>query len=537
MRTLAAANAPSFTVDSATLSASVRTLLEHHEGLALNAKGQLEGKGLSFVEEHSDQDIAPLPGLSSIAHGAKMFHLVPAAVDLPPHLERHRHLIISDAAVLSKGVATLAETDGLPIGEVVEALNAYGTRTLAARLDRAAKRELARSRTGENPLFAGALPIEAAAPMLVDGLVKRTGVSVFFGAFDEFKTTTLLDMAVHISMGSTWQGRQVTPRPVVWYALEGADEIPVRVRALEAKIRGAQAAWGNDFAPIVVRNRIPESAIAWRTELASIKATISNYIEARKTLGELEQFTSYDGAAPVVVIDTLSIALGGDDEKGPRAAGFIAACLDLLKARDDLDLPDFYEDKAGEAEWIKQNPGREASVDVVEPVAEHVLIAHHQTKTGTDFAGNRTIGDNTHGLYRVHRFGKMSDRERPYAGQLTPLRVKGIARPAAMRFEVEVVPVEGTEQTAAILKDRAAEIPGELAPVIAALRELPDHGAITPSDLNDCLDLVAGADGRTDAAKRQARKRSRDQLEEAGVIEPIEDDGGKVVSYRFHDPA
>jgi hypothetical protein len=93
------------------------------------------------------------------------------------------------------------------------------------------------------------------------------------------------------------------------------------------------------------------------------------------------------------------------------------------------------------------------------PVAEHVSIAHHATKSGTDFGGHRAIGADTHGLYRIHRFGSMANTERPYAGQLTPLRVKSIARLAPMRFEVQVVPVEGTEQTAAILKDKAAEIP------------------------------------------------------------------------------
>ena len=43
---------------------------------------------------------------------------------------------------------------------------------------------------------------------------------------------------------------------------------------------------------------------------------------------------------PIVVIDTLSLALGGDDEKGPRAPGFIKDCLDLLKERPDLSLPE-----------------------------------------------------------------------------------------------------------------------------------------------------------------------------------------------------
>ena len=36
-------------------------------------------------------------------------------------------------------------------------------------------------------------------------------------------------------------------------------------------------------------------------------------------------------------------------------------------------------------------------------------------------------------------------------------------------------------------------------------------------------------------AKRKARQRYRDKLEAAGVIEPVEDDNGKVTAYFFHD--
>jgi hypothetical protein len=520
------------------LSPSVRRLLESVDGLALNAKGQLEGKGVSFVQTSSDEDVPPVPGLATIARMQRLFYLVPAAVDLPAHLEGRRHRVISDADILANGIAAGAGDAPLTADKIPAALEDYSGATMQARQARRARQELERNRTGAKPLFAGALPIEPTAPMLVEGLVRQSGVSVFYGAFDEFKTTLLLDMAVHIAMGATWQGRKVAPRPVIWYALEGSDEIPVRVRALTAKLSGKQTAWGDDFAPIVVRDRIPEDPIAWRTEIAKLGQAISSHLEARQQLGEIEHFTAYNGAAPLVVVDTLSIALGGEDEKGPRAAGFISACLDLLKERDDLGVPDsvFFNDYPDATEeWLKQNPGRINSIYIHDPVAEHVLIAHHTTKTGTDFGGHRSIGADTHGLYRIHRFGSMANPDRPYAGQLTPLRVKGMARPAPIRFNVEVVKVEGTEQTAAILRDKVAEIPAELAPIIEALRELENPDAIAPSDLNACLDQVAGADGRSDAAKRQARKRIRDQLEAAGVIEPIENDGGKAVSYRFHD--
>ena len=129
----------------------------------------------------------------------------------------------------------------------------------------------------------------------------------------------------------------------------------------------------------------------------------------------------------------------------------------------------------------------------------------------------------------------ITDAERPYAGQLTPIRVKGIPRPAPIRFDVDVVPVEGTKQTAAILKDKATAIPKELKPVIKALRELENPEAIPPADLIECLDVVAARGAKDGPAKRKARQRYREKLEAAGVIEPVEDQNGKVAFHRFHD--
>jgi len=171
------------------------------------------------------------------------------------------------------------------------------------------------------------------------------------------------------------------------------------------------------------------------------------------------------------------------------------------------------------------------------PVAAHIIVIHHQTKTGIGFAGHGAIAANTHGLYRVHRFGKITDTERPFAGQITPIRVKGIPRPAPIRFDVDVVRVEGTKQTAAILKNKATAIPKEIRPIIDAFRELDNPEEITPAELNECIDVVAASGAKDGSAKRKARQRNREKLEAAGVIEAVEDDNGKLAFYRFHDTA
>jgi hypothetical protein len=160
-------------------------------------------------------------------------------------------------------------------------------------LIRDAKRRLERDKN----LFVAAKKVPETEPMLIEGLIRERGVSVFYGAFDEFKTTLVLDMMAHVAMGAPWQGRKVKPRPVIWYALEGEDELPKRVQALEAKI-GTDTAWGEGHAPIKVFDRLPETGEAWRLEISKIKSQFTTHIGTRKELGmcpssyKLEQSTA-----------------------------------------------------------------------------------------------------------------------------------------------------------------------------------------------------------------------------------------------------
>lgn len=535
-------------------NATARELTEYG-GLEWIASGYLDGKkAYLFITCAYDVEV-PLPAkLPCVVQDSRVDFLIPIEVDLPDHWKSKASPRLycnpDSPAYIPPQSDDLTSEPPFDGAKVVDAFRGYADAVFDATRVRNAKSRLETARSGSAGLYGSAARIDEATPMLIDGLMRERGVSVVYGDFDEFKTTLVLDMMAHVAMGAPWQGRTVLPRPVIWYALEGADELPARLRALEGAIAGADPAWGNDLAPVTVRDRIPEAPRQWRAEISRITEQWDDLIGARETLGQMpsearidprngDSYTRqrypdelFNGCQPVVVIDTLSLALGGEDEKGPRAVGFINECLDLLKARPDMARPDF-SSVDDETKWEKDHPGEGYLME--HPVASHIIVIHHQTKTGTDFAGHRAIAANTQGLYRVHRFGSLNDADRPYAGQLTPMRVKGIPRPAPVRFEVEIVSITGTRQTAAILKDKVAAVPKELLPAIAALRDLAGHEAITPSDLNLCLDVVAAGEGKKDSAIRMARKRSLEKLTAAGVIEPNDDDG-KVTSYRFHDP-
>jgi hypothetical protein len=164
--------------------------------------------------------------------------------------------------------------------------------------------------------------------------------------------------------------------PITWYALEGKEEIPVRLRALEASLKGKKPQWGDDRAPVTVLDRIPEDYREWRAEISRIGQRWENIFHARNCLKEMPSeikkcvnaigiedhdyiphYPAPDAMQnpPVIVIDTLSIALGGEDEKGPKAVDFIINCLDLLKERPDFACP-YKEDAEAFAEWRDRHP-------------------------------------------------------------------------------------------------------------------------------------------------------------------------------------
>ena len=54
--------------------------------------------------------------------------------------------------------------------------------------------ELLLNERSSGDFFASRAEIDAETPMLIEGLMRERGVSVFYGAFDEFKTTLVLDI-------------------------------------------------------------------------------------------------------------------------------------------------------------------------------------------------------------------------------------------------------------------------------------------------------------------------------------------------------
>jgi hypothetical protein len=566
--------------------------------LSLGADGALEGAGISIVKlRASDEGDSPA-GLSFIRYDGHIYCFVPADVELPaimespdgtelPGLRSCAYPGVTDSAALAYGTAHI-DPDKWP-----------GEKTIVSSLRDHQRRQylrdvLAKAR-GPQGVYAGAANVTDETPQLVEGLWPDGGVAVVYGRFDELKSTLIGgDFAGAVAGGTTFLGRRVPkPRIVFLYTLEGKEEAPGRLRAVNAKFqRNGGTIWGDDHLPVSLFDSIPESDVAWRQQIVRKMGEWSDIYEARNQFGEftavrpnghnrlapsevdgdVTEFSSveevpadylgyfkvpeddmvrrrafdpiYDADIcsnpPLIIIDTLSMWLGGDAETGSAAPAAINRCLNLLKEASFKEPDDFEGDTEADRRkaWEKEYGCKYFDTYLNDPVASAIVIVHHTTKAGDDFGGHRAIGANTQALYRIHRFGRMTDADRPYSGQLTPLRTKGMARPAAVRFEAEVVPVPGTtDRTTVILKDKSATVPDYLAPAVDALRDLPDHQEISVSDVNQCLDVVAAEGEKAAGAVYVARHRYRKKMEDAGILEPVEDDDGKLLHYVFHDPS
>jgi hypothetical protein len=539
--------------------------------------GNGDSGGCAFIRIYSQPSVDRPETLPYVEIDGEVVFVVPAEFD---HAAAYTEL--TDPRFYTEGKAFIPEGGDWPDdGEIEKALNSFHEACSEA-AEAAYQREAEEQRERElkerlvgyvspgSPL-ATVQPVAEEAPMLVDGFMPDNAVSVVYGKLDEFKTTLVYDLAGSVALGTKFQGHLIhVPRPVLIYALEGADAATPRLRAVEAKLRRQHPLW-RDFPMLVgVRDRIPETDIEWRVEIGRFSDECQRIYLDRygagqfpydivddagdnaETAARIGRYPRPDSTPwpdddkperstmPLVIIDTLSMALGGDAETGPAAVDFVSRCLDLMKGRPEFDPPtngpySAIEDFKAKYPQLGGSLEQDGNYDgpwICYPVASAVAIVHHPTKGGDDFGGHRAIGANTQALYRVHRFGSMADRDRPMKGIITPLRTKDMARPSPLRFEVEVVPVPGAEdRTTVVLKDAAPEVPAKLKPIAKALAEIEadGQGVLSAGDVQACIDKVA--------RNRATRGRYRTQLADAGVLEPVLDEADKLIGYRFHGNA
>jgi AAA domain/Primase C terminal 2 (PriCT-2) len=147
----------------------------------------------------------------------------------------------------------------------------------------------------------------------VEDLLCDEQISVWNGEPNAGKTFTAIDLALRVSLGWRYHGRDVERGGAIYVAGEGASGIKQRVAAFREH-HGVEETAGAWFAVV-------PSAVDFRDK-ASVAGLISVLTEEAPRLG---------GKVRLIVVDTLSRALAGGDENSSVDMGMVVAAADRIR--------------------------------------------------------------------------------------------------------------------------------------------------------------------------------------------------------------
>lgn len=147
----------------------------------------------------------------------------------------------------------------------------------------------------------------------VEGLLTSSAMSVIYGPSNCGKTFFVVDLALHVSMGLEWRGREVDKGAVVYLSLEGAQGIRNRLAAFRAHHK-----LGSEQIPFVA---MPQP-VNLLNEDADVHAVIElvNYVADQTGIH-----------VAMVIVDTLSRAMAGGNENSPEDMTAIVGNCDRIR--------------------------------------------------------------------------------------------------------------------------------------------------------------------------------------------------------------
>jgi hypothetical protein len=268
---------------------------------------------------------------------------------------------------------------------------------------------------------------------LVHHLLAVGETSVFYGEPGSGKSVLAEDIGLHIAADMKWHGRIVKQAAVLYVALERANVVARRALAFakEHNLEQARLPFTMVRGPLDFRDaRVAAPIIATITDLAR----------------------RYDCEAGLIIVDTVSRALCGGDENGPKDMGALIANLAAVQS----------------------------GVDV------HLLLTHHQPAEKERMRGHgallgavdTTIHVTKSATSRLAEVVKSSDHEE---GQRIAFSLNGVTIGEDEHGDPITAPVV-VEATAGVSPKKKAELSAAAKVAINALQEaIDDLGVIPPA--------------------------------------------------------
>jgi len=146
----------------------------------------------------------------------------------------------------------------------------------------------------------------------VEDILRDNEFSVIYGASNCGKTFFMLDLAMHVALGTTWRNKEVEQGGVIYAALEGGHGTRNRIVAFKEHYQ--------------IKENIPlaiiPSAVNFLDANGDMKALVQAVTEAKERLGNVR----------LIVIDTLARAISGGDENSSMDMGQLIISADKLRA-------------------------------------------------------------------------------------------------------------------------------------------------------------------------------------------------------------
>jgi hypothetical protein len=151
----------------------------------------------------------------------------------------------------------------------------------------------------------------------VEGLLCAENMSVIYGESNCGKTFFVLDLALHISLGWEWRGREVDQGGVIYVAAEGPSSVRKRVEAFRKHhaLEEQETPFG-----------IVPCGINLRDEDGDTDALINSIQDEAQHIQ-----SRYGVPVRLVVIDTLSRAMAGGNENASEDMGAYVRNIDRIK--------------------------------------------------------------------------------------------------------------------------------------------------------------------------------------------------------------
>ena len=334
-------------------------------------------------------------------------------------------------------------------------------------------------------VFGADITVSRKATYLIKGFLDQGAMSVIYGPSNSGKSFVALDIGWHIATGRQWRRRRTRSGLVVYVAAEGGGGFSKRIAALRMR-HGDDGGTNLAIVPCSVDLLADDGDLRALTDLVR---------QAEVESGQ---------KAALVVIDTLSRAMGGGNENAPE---------DMTKFIRHLDA-------------LRQH------------TAAHVLIVHH---SGKDAAR----GARGHSSLRAATDTEIEVSGEARSFQVTKQRDMDIE--GAYGFDLEAVEVARDEDDDAIVscvvlesevtaKQRAplkaGSIESKLYRLVIELTgkkgvpapaELGLPGGIHCIEMSTLREGFCDISGNWEASTRQAYKRGRDKLLESGWVHNMHD--------------